>query len=97
MSKHGARLGTVHICGGSPEATRVELDGEDISQTLTGLSVRLDAGELPCIQLDVLVLDLTAELENPRIVIPDDTRDLLIRFGWTPPSDDPEEGLNELD
>lgn len=65
----------------------VHLDGVDIGGALTGLTVRIDAGDGPLAVLDVRASELSADLGDAHLHLPDATRDLLIRFGWTPPQD----------
>lgn len=63
----------------------VELDGRDVSNALRGVSLDLEAGELPRVLLDVLVYDLTTNLEPENIEVPSYTAELLESIGWTPP------------
>jgi hypothetical protein len=86
MSKHGARPGKLHITSDGV-ASRVRLDGEDISRALVGVRLNLGVGVLPQATLDVLVHDLTTETEG-QVVLPEATRDLLVRLGWTPPAEE---------
>jgi hypothetical protein len=87
VSKHGTRPGKLRISGsGGPGAT-VELDGQDIANVLTGLTLRLGVGEMPTATLDLVVHDFGAEADV-RFVVPDECRDLLVRLGWTPPAEE---------
>ncbi|MBC2903150.1 hypothetical protein [Streptomyces cupreus] len=89
MSKHGVRPGALRISGtGLPGGTQVELDGEDIAPLVEGLSLRIGVKALPTVTLDVIVHELDTELPNPRVVVPEKTRDLLVRLGWTPPAEE---------
>jgi phage protein D len=96
VSKHGLHPGALHISGnGLPGSTTVELDGEDITSTLKGLSLRLSTEDQPTATLDVLLWETSTDLENPAIIVPDKTRELLVSLGWTPPQgDEPEGGGN---
>ena len=86
MSKHGVRPGKLRIGGsGLPGGTQVELDGQDIVSALTGLSLHIGVDQRPTAVLEVLLHDVDTELENPRVIVPETTRDLLVRLGWTPP------------
>lgn len=62
----------------------VHLADQDISSALTGVSLKLGVGDIPTATLDVLLLDLTSEVEAV-IEIPPATHDLLVQLGWTPP------------
>ena len=55
---------------------------------LGGLSLSLGVGEIPTGVLNVLLREVDTEVENPRVVVPDKTRDLLVRLGWTPPAEE---------
>jgi len=70
----------------------VHLDGVDISSSLRSVALRLDPSGLPAVVLDVMVHDMSADLGRAQLCIPDETRDLLLRFGWTPPQDDVQQG-----
>lgn len=89
MSKYGVRPGALRISGtGLPGGTAVELDGMDITSAIDALSLRLSVSEHPTGVLNVLLHKVDTEVENPRLVVPDETRDLLVRLGWTPPAEE---------
>lgn len=89
MSKHGPRHGELRISGsGLPGGTKVELDGQDVSSTLTGLTFRIGLDDLPTAVLDVVLWDLSTTVENPKVVVPEATHKLLVQLGWTPPEGD---------
>ncbi|MFI6251506.1 hypothetical protein [Streptomyces sp. NPDC051016] len=66
----------------------VELDGVDISNALLGLSLNVRAGDMPTVVLDVVAKKIPAELDEVRAYLPDATKDLLVRLGWTPPAEE---------
>ena len=86
MSKHGVRPGKVQISSDGVTG-RLHLDGQDISQVLDGVDLKLRPGCLPEVTLGVIVHDLTTEVEA-KVVIPQETHDLLVRLGWTPPAEE---------
>lgn len=63
----------------------VELDGVDISRVLIGLSLKVRAGDMPSVLLDVIAEEIPTELDEVRAYLPDATKELLVRLGWTPP------------
>lgn len=66
---------------------KVELDGQDISNYLQGLTVRYDARNVPTAVLDVVLFNHSdVDAEDVAVEIPDFTAELLVRLGWTPPS-----------
>jgi phage protein D len=89
MSKYGVRPGKLRLGGtGLPGGTQVELDGVDIAGAVTGVSLRIALTDRPTAVLDVVLHELDTELERPRVTVPDKTRDLLVRLGWTPPAEE---------
>lgn len=67
--------------------TTVELDGQDISERLCGLHLEFRPRQLPDAQFDVNAHEVRI-LGVATLRVPDETRELLIRFGWTPPADE---------
>lgn len=87
MSKDGSSPRSLRITGtGRPGGTQVELDGQDISRALRGVTLRLDTEHRPTAVLDIDVHDLDADTAETHIAIPEPTRALLTRLGWTPPA-----------
>lgn len=66
----------------------VELDGVDISRALIGLSLNIKGGEMPTVTLDVIAEELPTQLDEIRAYLPDATKELLVRLGWTPPAEE---------
>jgi hypothetical protein len=67
----------------------VELDGHDIANAILGLTVAFKGGEMPTASLDLVLDEIPTETEDVRVHLPDETRDLLVRLGWTPPAEEP--------
>lgn len=84
MSKHTVRL----TSGGGPTAS-LFLDGEDISRSVVAVDISASARDGVGVQLQ-----LSVEIADVDAWLPDETRNLLIRMGWTPPD---EEGIDVLD
>lgn len=66
---------------------KVLLDGEDITGALTGLVLDMQAGELPTARLDVRVTELPGVDTQVRAHLAPEARELLVRLGWTPPTE----------
>ncbi|MGW4670086.1 hypothetical protein [Streptomyces sp. NPDC004324] len=66
----------------------VELDGVDISPSLIGLTLTIHAGDMPSAVLNVIAEEIPTELDEVRAYLPDATKDLLVRLGWTPPAEE---------
>lgn len=77
-------MSALRIISASRTMATVELDGVDVSKAVCGLTMKMKAGHLPNVVLEVLVLDLSTESEADAR-IPDETRELLLKLGWTPP------------
>ncbi len=65
-----------------------ELDGVDISNSILGLTVTFKGGEMPAATLDVVLDEIPTETDEVCVRLPQDTRDLLVRLGWTPPAEE---------
>lgn len=66
----------------------VTVDGHDLSRAVQRVSVNLAAGGTAEIELDLAVLEVTRlNVLGAQVVIPGDTRDALVKLGWTPPEE----------
>ncbi|HKX69886.1 MAG TPA: hypothetical protein VJM75_01605 [Acidimicrobiales bacterium] len=64
----------------------VEVDGQDISRTVRGLTLSAEVNHLPRLILDLRLF--TSEVEGQaQVHIPADTAATLVALGWTPPDD----------
>lgn len=71
-----------------PPDMRIAIDGADISpRAIAGLSLQAEAGDIPRLTLDVVALDVTKLGGKMEIFLPDETRELLVALGWTPPAE----------
>lgn len=87
MSKYGQDpYRTLKIEGRGVKGVRVELEGQDISPALSGLTLRCEGGSLPTATLEVALWETTVSHDRVNLHIPPQTRELLTRLGWTPPS-----------
>ena len=89
MSKHeaGPSWHSLRISGPG-NTSRVELSGHDISRALSGVSLRLEAGCVPTATLDLVLWEMPTELDAVQVKVPDPTKELLVRLGWTPPAEE---------
>lgn len=70
----------------TPDHARVLVDGHDISHAVRAVTWESEVGHRPRLLLDLDVYDVTSlSSQDTEIRIPDDTRDALIKLGWTPP------------
>lgn len=67
---------------------RVVLDGQDIANSILGLTVAFKGGESPAATLDLVLDEIPTETDDVRVHLPEETRDLLVRLGWTPPAEE---------
>ncbi len=78
----------LHVTGIGAGRYKVELDGHDIAHGLRSLSIDLDGERPPQVTAELNVFEVRElALDDVRVSIPDATRELLVRLGWTPPSD----------
>jgi hypothetical protein len=64
----------------------VTVDGVDVSSAVRGVRINASAGELVSVELDVIAVEVDMVGAETDVLLPDATRDLLIRLGWTPPT-----------
>lgn len=83
-------MSKIEISGtGLPGGTAVRLDDQDIVRDLRGLTLTMGVDRVPVVELDVSVFEgVGLELEDVQVYIPESTRELLVRLGWTPPGED---------
>lgn len=86
-------MSRVKITGdGLPGSTGIHLDGHDVARTVRALTLSLGPDRLPSVELDVLVFgEMELDVEGAQVLLPEATRELLVRLGWTPPAE-PERG-----
>lgn len=66
----------------------VTIDGTNISSAVRAVNVLLTAGSSPRLEIELSVLDVTCDIsDGVDLLIPSDTREALVRLGWTPPPD----------
>lgn len=81
-------MSQLRITGG-PITSKIELDGNDISNAVQGLKLDMAGGCIPRVELDVIVLDATShEIDGVIAYIPGEARELLLKLGWTPPPEE---------
>lgn len=66
----------------------VELDGEDISRLVRSISLDSEAGHLPEVTLDLMVVEVETVTDETRVHMAPGTAELLVRLGWSPPEED---------
>lgn len=71
-----------------PGAGHVELDGHDITDAIRGTAITMDAAGPPLVTLRLNVVELDGiDSKDAQVFITDDTREALIKLGWTPPGE----------
>lgn len=67
----------------------IHIDGEDFSNGVFGTTITHKFGELTEVELDLAIRRrVIANIGDADILIPDVTRKLLVKLGWTPPAED---------
>lgn len=64
----------------------LEIGGVDISAATRSVELRVKAGDLPEVMVDLSVIEVEIDGEAEFKVLPV-TRDALIALGWTPPQE----------
>lgn len=72
---------------GHPKTARVNLDGRDITRALRRVSLDLRHDDAPQITLELVVAETVSVTGGSMLYVADESRDLLIAFGWTPPAE----------
>lgn len=62
---------------------RVYLDGTELDG-VRGLNLATRAGDRATLELDLIAYEAEVDGEM-RVIVPDATRETLVRLGWTPP------------
>lgn len=66
----------------------VMVDGEDISNLVRGVSFDVHVGEIPKVELDLVVSESVIRSGYAQIFLKEGVRELLIKYGWTPPAEE---------
>ncbi|MFD9603308.1 hypothetical protein [Streptomyces sp. NPDC059970] len=83
MSRHQVAIGS-----DSPLRRRVVIDGTDIAKGLAGLTVHVHAGEVPRVELDVHLTDVSRlGSVEAEVALSAGSHEALVALGWTPPAD----------
>lgn len=75
----------VTIFQDNPKEASILMDGVNVADAVRGVDVIMEAGALPRVTLDLVMVDVSIAVDQPQIMIPASTRHLLIELGWTPP------------
>ncbi|MFD3777343.1 hypothetical protein [Streptomyces sp. NPDC058612] len=68
----------------SPVGGTVELDGQDVSHLVRGFELTQEVGHRPQLTLDLSVHQVITH-GRATILMAEETKDLLVSFGWVPP------------
>lgn len=75
-----AEIDVNHVGYGS-----IVIDGHDVANSTRGFVLCSRAGDVTVLELDLLLIDRTKLNAEVDVVVPAETRDILIKLGWTPP------------
>lgn len=82
----------IKITSTSSRDATVELDGHDISRSLTGVQIDMNAGSCPEVTLEVAVGTFVTFEGKARVQIDWSAHEALLALGWTPPATTQQEG-----
>ncbi len=85
---------TVRLVSEGGALARLFLDDEDISRSVSAVDIHASARDGIGVNLHLVAAPLAVDLTDVEVWLPEETRNLLIRMGWTPPE---EEGTDVLD
>lgn len=81
MSRH-----QVEIKSDGPYHHQVLIDGANIAHTLAGLTIEMRSCEIPRLELDVQLVDVTqVGSVEADVVLGTGVAEVLTKLGWTPP------------
>lgn len=69
--------------GGTTE--QILVNGVDIADACVGYTLRAHVGEMPHLEVDMIVLHPAEVDGDAEVTVPPDTVEALIALGWTPP------------
>lgn len=90
MTTHDVTLTSLPNPRGSAPTYRLTLDGTDISNQVAGLNLTIDPSREQRLDLYLVHRPLNVTLDGVDVLVDADTHDLLVRLGWTPPTEDKE-------
>ncbi|MYV64447.1 hypothetical protein GT043_00380 [Streptomyces sp. SID2131] len=70
----------------------IEVDGVDISKAVRAVRFDSVAGELPRVEVELGVYDVSTQAEA-QVYVPEETEAALIAMGWTPPPSQGHRGM----
>lgn len=77
----------LRIAGGvKPHDVQVEIGGVRVEHAISGLTLTHGYRRLPTLTLELAVSASDVTEDAVTVVMPEATRDLLVRAGWTPPT-----------
>jgi hypothetical protein len=82
----GVVMRKVEIYQDKPNQASIKLDGVNVADSVRGVRVGLSPDCLPQVELDLVVVDVSLDLDHSQVFIPASARHLLIELGWTPPA-----------
>lgn len=78
------------LSGGGPASYAVDLDGHDLSKGVRRLTIEVEAGNRPRVEMELTVhaievTEIGVKDSHFEVSMPDEAREALITLGWTPP------------
>jgi hypothetical protein len=64
------------------------LGGKDVGGSVLGLEFQVGYGKAPRLYLDIAAYPLSVDFHEAAVYLTDETSDLLIQLGWTPPEEE---------
>lgn len=86
----------IRLTSGDGKTAHLLVDDTDISANVSALHLDVTAGDCPRLTLNVIAYPATVEATDAYVGLAQETHDLLVRLGWTPPPSE-EEDADVLD
>lgn len=85
----GLRTFKIWNDSGKGRDTHIEVNGREVSDAINRIEISAAVEGLVKIELDLPIVEqaVTSEDKPARLFIHEPTRDLLIKWGWTPPAE----------
>lgn len=78
-------LHEVELCLRAYGGSQVKIGGTDVSNATESLALHASGRELPSLTLNIVVPEFRVKGEDVTVQVSQETADLLVKLGWTPP------------
>ena len=76
----------VELTVGVAGASRIVLDGQDVSKAVSAFDLHADVNSVPTLVLTLPLLGKQSVASEMLVRVVEDAREVLVALGWTPPA-----------